>query len=239
MSLIVNLSVAAVRRARLIRALDGYLGLDSSVVKWMMEKQIDLFLGNAILSGIGLAFAMGAPAIAKVKSAKKWWIVLWVSFLVFYLWSVVLLSIKASNLLLSTGQILFNGLSAAIAAMLYLHLCDKWRLNKRKAIIFCCFVFMLSIVSGLLSLTINGFWRHLAEFGSLILLWAFFVLLAWNYRKQHMATTILLLAYANLQLPASLVGKGGWVNDFVLLLAAKLSLIGAMYHTLGVRDAGK
>jgi hypothetical protein len=79
--------------------------------------------------------------------------------------------------------------------------------------------------------------RDLAGFIGQVLAWIFFVLLAWNYREQHMATTILLLVYANLQLPAGLISKEGWGNDLVLLLAAKLSLIGAMYYTLGIRDA--
>lgn len=51
-----------------------------------------------------------------------------------------------------------------------------------------------------------------------------------------MATTIFLLAYANLQLPAGLFEKQGWGVDPLALLAAKLSLVAAMYNTLGIRD---
>jgi hypothetical protein len=202
--------------------------------EWL--KQSGFYLGNAILCCMGLAFAIGAPAIAKFKPAKKWWIVLWASFLGFYLWSVLLFSVKLFGVAISMPLAIFNGISTAAAAMLYFHLRDKWRLNTKKATIICCVVFSLVALIGLFSLIVNSL--ILGVIGQ-IPSWIFFVLLAWIYRKQHMATTILLLAYANLQLPAGIIGKAGWGNDFVLLLAAKLSLIGAMYHTLGVRDAGK
>jgi hypothetical protein len=203
--------------------------------EWL--KRSGFFLGNTLLSGMGLAFAIGAPAITEFKAAKKWWIVLWASLLGFYLWSVIL-SFIAFAVPGSAPLAVFNGISTAASAMLYLHLRDKGRLNERESLIICCVVFLLVVSSGLLSLGSNGLTGP-ATILSQILSWVFFVLLAWNYRKQHMATTILLLAYANLQLPAGVIGKEGWGNDFVLLLAAKLSLIGAMYHTLGVRDFGK
>ena len=56
--------------------------------------------------------------------------------------------------------------------------------------------------------------------------------LAWSWRIRDINTSLLLVAYANLQLPAYFVGKTGLGNDFALLLAAKLSLIGAMYKLL-------
>lgn len=206
-------------------------------------KQSGIYLSNALLSGLGLAFAIGAPAIAKFKPTKKWWVLLWVGLLGFYLWSSYLSAVKTFALLISMPLAIFNGISTAAVAMLYFHSRDKWRLNQRKSIIICWLVFVLVVLSGVLSLVINSpFEQYLvgpvAIFGQ-IFSWIFFVLLAWNYREQHMTTTILLLAYANLQLPAVIVGKEGLGNDFTLLLAAKLSLIGAMYHTLGVRDAGK
>ena len=222
--------------AKSLRPSSYYLEMD----EWL--KQSGFYLGNALLSGMGLAFALGAPAISKFKPAKKWWVVLWAGFLGFYLWSVLLSSVTAFGVLVSIPLAIFNGISTAAAAMIYLHLRDGWRLNQRKSAVICGLVFALVLLSGLLSLIINyPFAKYLpaglAAIPGQFLSWVFFVLLAWNYRKQHMTTTILLLAYANLQLAAGIVGKEGWGNDFVLLLAAKLSLIGAMYHTLGVRDA--
>ena len=70
-----------------------------------------------------------------------------------------------------------------------------------------------------------------------VMSWLFFVLLAWEFRNKHVATAILLLVYANLQLPSGLFGKQGWGVDPLALLANKMSLIGAMYKTLGIRDA--
>ena len=214
--------------------------------EWL--KQIGVYLGNALLSGMGLAFAIGVPAIDKFRPAKKWWIVLWASLIGFYLWSIFLFSAKLFGVLESTPLAIFNGISTASAAMLYLYLRDKGQPNNRKATIICCAVFLLVALSGLLSLIINSsplipipsnIWGLLPGIVGQILSWIFFVLMAWNYREQHMSTTILLLVYANLQLPAGFVGKEGWGNDFVVLLATKLSLISAMYHMLGVRDAGK
>jgi hypothetical protein len=206
-------------------------------------KQSGFYFGNALLSGMGLVFAVGAPAIAELKPAKAWWVVLWSGLLGFYLWSVLLASINVVNVLASAPLAIFNAISTAAAAMLFFHLGDKWLFNQRKAAIICSVIFALVLLSGLLSLFINHpVSRYLpagaAAIPGQVLSWVFFVMLAWTYRKQHMGTTLLLLAYANLQLPAGLIGKQGWGNDFVLLLAAKLSLIGAMYHTLGVRDGG-
>ena len=204
-------------------------------------KQSGFYFGNALLCGMGLIFAIGAPAIAERKVAKIWWVVLWSTLFAFYLWSVFLASINVVNALASLPLAIFNANSMAAVGMLYFHFRDKQLLDQRKPAIICSVIFVLVLMSSLLSLFFNHpDSRYLpagtAAIPSQVLSWVFFVLLAWNYRKQHMATTLLLLAYANLQLPAGIIGKQGWGNDFVLLLAAKLSLIGAMYHMLGVRD---
>lgn len=198
---------------------------------------IGFFLGNALLSGMGLVFAIGVSVTVEFKTGKKWWIVLWASLLGFYLLSAVISASLTQGLAVLMLKAVFNATSTSAAAMLYLHCRDKKRLKSRKSILIFSATFLLVMVSTLLSLTIYSPLRNLAGVIGQILSWIFFVLLAWNYREQHMPTTLLLLAYANLQLPAILVGKGGWGNDFVLLLAAKLSLIGAMYHMLGIRDA--
>jgi hypothetical protein len=197
------------------------------VEEWLAQN--GFLLGNALLSGVGLAFSIDAPARVRFRTAKNWWIVLWSGLLGFYLCAIIL----PTTLL----PAIFNGISTASAAILYLYFHNRKVLKTRKPIITFCFVLSLVVLSGLFPLDIRSYSSVFAVFMGQILSWLFFVLLAWNYRKQHMATTILLLAYANLQLPAGLMGKQGLGVDFVLLLAGKLSLIGAMYHTLGVRDA--
>ena len=121
--------------------------------------------------------------------------------------------------------------------MLCFYLRDKKQPNTQKLVILFCFVVLLVTLSGASFDNRDRNFRVVAGITGQIIAWVSFILLAWNYRKKHMATTILLLAYANLQLPAGLIGKQGFGVDLVLLLASKLSLIGAMYHTLGVRDA--
>lgn len=201
--------------------------------EWL--KQNGFYLGNALLSGMGLAFAIGAPAMHKFRAVKTWWIVLWASLVGFYLWSALLFPTSSMIVLILAAS--FNGSSTSAAAMLNFNLRDNKRINTQKSIIVFSSILFLVTLSALLYQMIHGSSRYLVGVIGQVISWIFFVLLAWNYRKQHMATTILLLAYANLQLPAGLIGKEGWGNDFVLLLAAKLSLIGAMYHTLGIRDA--
>lgn len=196
-----------------------------------------IFLSNTLLSAIGLAFAIGAPATTEFRTAKKWWIVLWIGLAGFYLWSALLFATSTRSLSVLMVTAIFNGISTSAAAMLYLHLRDNRQMKNRDTAFVFCSVFFLVVISSLLSsMTYNPPWNFAGLIGQ-VLSWVFFVLVAWTYRKKHMTTTILLLAYANLQLPAVLVGKEGWGNDFVLLLATKLSLIGAMYHTLGIRDA--
>jgi hypothetical protein len=201
--------------------------------EWL--KQHGFYLGNALLSGMGLAFAIGAPASLKFSAVKKWWIVLWASLAGFYLWSALLF--PTSSIIVLILAAVFNGSSTSAAAMLNFNLHDNKQIKTKKSVIVFSSILLLVTLSALLSQMIYGYSRYLVGVVGQVVSWIFFVLLAWNYRKLHMATTILLLAYANLQLPAGLIGKEGWGNDFVLLLAAKLSLIGAMYHTLGVRDA--
>ena len=198
-------------------------------------KQNGFILGNAVLSGVGLAFAIGAPATLKFRVVKKWWIVFWASLVVFYLWSALLFPTSLMIVLILAAT--FNACSTSAAAMLNFNLRENKRIETQQSIIVFIPILFLITLSTLLSQMIYGSSRYLIGVIGQIISWIVFVLLAWNYRKQHMATAILLLAYANLQLPAGLIGKDGWGNDFVLLLAAKLSLIGAMYHTLGIRDA--
>jgi hypothetical protein len=203
--------------------------------EWL--KQNGFILGNSILSGMGLVFAIGAPVIIDFKAAKNWWILLWAALLGFYLCSLLIIGTPKSNVMLLSLPSSLNGVSTSAAAMLYLHFRNRSRPNTRKLVIVFCSIFLPVMLSSLFALITDGAQSILAGFIGQILAWIFFVLIAWNYRKQHMTTTLLLLAYANLQLPAGLVGKTGWGNNFTLLLAAKLSLIGAMYHTLGIRDA--
>jgi CDP-diglyceride synthetase len=180
---------------------------------------------------------MGAPATIELRTVKKWWVVLWVGLTGFYLWSALLFATSTRYLVVLVLIAIFNGISTSATAMLYLNLRDNRQVQNQESAIVFCSVFFLVMISTLLSNMSSSPPWNFAGFIGQVLSWIFFVLMAWNYRKQHMATTILLLVYANLQLPAGLVGKEGWGNDFVLLLAAKLSLIGAMYHTLGIRDA--
>jgi hypothetical protein len=203
--------------------------------EWL--KQNGFILGNSILSGMGLAFAIGAPVIVDFKRAKNWWILVWAALLGFYLSSIPRIGSPNSNFILVSLPAIFNGVSTAASAMLYLHFRNEGWPQTRKAVIVFFSAFLLVMLSSLFALMTDGPQSILAAFVGQILSWIFFVLIAWNYRKHHMTTTILLLAYANLQLPSGLVGKVGWGNDFTLLLATKLSLIGAMYHTLGIRDA--
>jgi len=199
-------------------------------------KQNGYIVGNALLSGMGLVFAIGAPIKIKLKTAKKWWILMWASMFIFYFLSASFSIFRVSSLILTIIVAIFNGVSTSSIVMLFIYLRDKGKSN----IYYTALVFILSLLlssSGTFLFNSNYIpAKVISIFISHFLAWIFFVMLAWNYRKKHMATTLLLLAYANLQLPAGLIGKTGLGVDLVLLLVSKLSLIGAMYYTLGVRD---
>ena len=202
---------------------------------WLIDNGV--FLGNALLSGIGLAFAIGAPVISELRVARRWWVILWASLLGFYLWQVLVSLTSSISVLALMPLALFNGSSTVASAMLYLLLREKSQISFLKAAIASSFILLVFGLSGFISITSYDRFGPLSTIIANSLAWVFFVLLAWNYRTTHMSTTMLLLAYANLQLPAGIISKGGLGNDLVLLLAAKLSLIGAMYHMLGIRDA--
>jgi hypothetical protein len=101
--------------------------------EWL--KQNGFVLGNAILSGMGLAFAIGAPVKVKFRTAKKWWIVLWASLMGFYLWLALSFTASKENVILSMLVATLNGISTSAAAMLYVHLRDKGQLKTRHSVI--------------------------------------------------------------------------------------------------------
>lgn len=156
--------------------------------KWLLPWQ-------PVLSGVGLAFACGAPATGRFTAIKKWWIVLWAGIFGFYLWSVFLASVTVVSIRAFFPLVIVNAISTASTAMIYLHIRDKWRLNQRKSGIICSLVFIVVLLSGLLALMSNyPSARYFAIVSAAIsgqfFSWVFFVLLALNYRKQHMATTL-------------------------------------------------
>jgi len=182
---------------------------------WLKQK--GFILGNSILSGMGLAFAIGAPVTVDFDRAKNWWMLLWAALLGFYLSSIPTIGNPNSKFILLSLPAIFNGVSTAAAAMLYLHFRNEGWPQTRKAVTVFFSAFLSVMLSSLFALMTDGPQSIFAAFVGQILSWIFFVLIAWNYRKQHMTTTILLLAYANLQLATGVVGKVGWGNDFTLL----------------------
>ena len=191
------------------------------------------FAGSTILCGIGLAFALGARAEPKLMGAKNWWITLWTGLFGYYLFSVVLPGLRIGNILVLGIPVIFNSVATVAIAALWLTFRNQRTHSIRN----------IAIVSGIaavgsvsLALAIH---ENNPTFGVVmeVISWVFFVLLAWEFRNKQVATAILLLVYANLQLPSGLFGKQGWGVDPLALLANKMSLIVAMYKTLGIRDA--
>jgi hypothetical protein len=198
--------------------------------EWL--KQNWFFGGSAVLCGIGLAFALGAVAETGLTTAKRWWIALWMGLFGFYFFGLIFPTLRIHNPLALIIPALFNGISTLAIAGLWLWFRDHRPISIRG---FTIISFVAALSAAMLVCASYARNPVVGLFPEL-LSWIFFLLFAWTQRSRHMATTILLLAYANLQLPAGLFGKQGWGVDPLALLAAKLSLIAAMYNTLGIRD---
>lgn len=182
---------------------------------------------NALLSAIGLVFTLGCPPAPEHAPVKKWWLVFWAA--VAALYAGQLLWVRSN--LTSRGFALFLTLLArtSTAALTFAYLSHYRRrpLGARTA-------GSIAVALAITSLIVDEMWQRVVSVDAMWG-WSVFMALAWSWRLKHVPTSLLLVSYANLQIP--LAGMFGDVESafgtYPLLVLAKLSLIGAMYRLLG------
>jgi hypothetical protein len=200
--------------------------------------------GNALASSIGLLFIGTAPVREDRRPLRRWLTSFWLLLVLYYLarLGVEQLTVR-EEFLAFTGPTRESDFRPFLAWIWLLVLSDLssaslfyalgahvyWKTKKRRVaaiILGCCF--MAWATAGAIN---SAFASSSASF-------AMFLYVSWRERGTNIAHAMVWLSYAFLHLPLRgvFVTPGDWtVSVFILLIAAKLSLIPPMYAVLGVK----
>jgi hypothetical protein len=184
-----------------------------------------LILGNLAASLVGLIFVLCAPVGANYRTAKWLLSADWACTLLFYAFQALSAKIGLSEGDAVPVLSLANSLGTMFLLMFGMQLygwIERWWLAAA------------SVTAPTLTATVVDT-SFAVLYGSEIYSYIVLTLVAFRFRTTHRTTMFLLLFYANLQLPTCLCGRE-LVQISVLLIAAKISLIGAYYSMLGVRE---
>lgn len=181
-----------------------------------------VYVGNALAAATGLVFTLGIPSRADVNERKHTWLIFWYALTLGNVYAAVDAPAATSVLALPTLAVYL-----IVGQTLNLQRASRGRSWARGAWAVGMLVFVLVCAVSfeepdILSPYDRGF------------SWLAFVWLAWLIRLEHVDSSVFLLGYANLQLPGAFIERGA--TDLILLIAAKLSLIAALYRLFGLGE---
>jgi hypothetical protein len=189
-----------------------------------------LLAGNLLLSFIGAAFAMSAPCETVPRHAKWCWFTYWT--LIGFVFLFRLVKQGAFGLPLTGLDVVLFKVSrgGATFPILWMGLAHRgsslsW---KNGACALALGVVIASVVFDAITFGTRG---------GVALSCATMLLLAWRIRFDTIPASLVIVAYALLLLGLEVMSYGDDLvvrKAFVLLMVAKLSVIGAMYEMLGL-----
>jgi hypothetical protein len=201
------------------------------------DSDVYTMIGNGVMSLVGLIFISDTkPESEKLKTVKKLWLNFWFWLIVMY-FLYVLSSPPIDNYIWISS----SGISTSTVVIIFLYLMNKEKNLRFQSVIFGIYL-GLTMLFGFLDAAYGEMYLWIRIMGySLVALP--FILLSYSYRTKHMATALVFFAYGIAQLPILLTTQaetGKPINqglNFALLIATKLTLIGATFRTMGIRDS--